>query len=79
MQKRITFFGKGALVQKSERLEIYFHNAGIVELEESFYWYCGDPIPFAFDGTVSPYTEGYKPTLDEAMRSLVGAAMSPIE
>ncbi|MEG4424881.1 MULTISPECIES: hypothetical protein [unclassified Microcoleus] len=76
--KRITLLKKGALVQKSDRLEIYLHNAGIVELEDSFYWYCGDPIPFPGEGTI-PYTEGYTSTLDEAMRRLMSASavMSP--
>jgi hypothetical protein len=74
--KRITLLKKGALVQKCDRLEIHLHEGGIIERgKNSFQWFHGDPIPYSLHPT-TPYTEGYASTLDEAMRSLVRAAMS---
>ena len=76
--KRITLFENGTLVQKSDRLEIYLNDGGIIERAEGcFYWFYGDSIPFSpsYMETI-PYTEGYASSLSEAMRNLVIAAMS---
>lgn len=77
-QTKITFLSGEVTVKKSDRFQIYLHNGAIIELEDSFYWNWGqEPIPFGDDGGIVPYEQGYVSSLDEAMRSLVRAAMSP--
>ncbi len=75
--KRIKLLKKGALIQKCHRLEIRLSEGSIIQRDESSFEWIYDPIPFYdFTSPYNPGDAGYSPTLDEAMRALVRAAMS---
>ncbi|MEG4458467.1 hypothetical protein [Microcoleus sp. N9_A1] len=75
---KITILSGETIVKKSDRFQMYLHNGKIIELEDSFFWQWGDePIPFGDESEIATYKHGYVSTLDEAIYSLISAAMSP--